>query len=474
MADLDLSRSERPALHKAAPGRLGWTLVATILASTLGYIEGVVTNVALADIGHDLQGTASDLQWTVNAYLLPLSALILIGGAAGDRFGRRRMLVVGTALFGLASIACALAPNLSVLLWGRAIQGIGAAMLLPSSLGILGATYQGEAQARAIGTWAAAGAIASTIGPPLGGWLISHFGWRAIFYINLPPAAAAVLIAICFVRESDKGRQPLDGLGATLATLALGGLTWALTLWSSRGQATGEVWIGLIVSGVLLAGFIFVEHRKKEAAMMPLSLFASRPFIGLSLLTFLLYMALSGLIVLVPYVLIVGGGYTALQAGSALLPISIVIGLVSRPMGRLADRVGPKWPLTVGPLLAGAGYLLFFFADPRASYLVGILPGTMLIAFGMGAAVAPLTSAVLSSVSADHTGTASGFNSAIARTGMLIAVALVGAVIAQSGPQLVTSFHTASIVAGLLAMASGGIAAVTLSGPSRTPAPVGR
>jgi EmrB/QacA subfamily drug resistance transporter len=464
MPSLEIGQDETPEHRGGAPRHLGWTLAATILASSLGYIEGVVINVALADIGHDLQGTASDLQWTINAYLLPLSALILVGGAAGDRFGRRRMLVVGTALFGLASIACALAPNLTVLLWGRAIQGIGAAMLLPNSLGILGAVFEGETRARAIGTWAAAGAIASTVGPPLGGWLIADFGWRAIFYINLPVAAAAILIAVAFVEESSKGRQPLDGSGAAFATLALGTLTWALTLWSSRGRASAEVCIGLVAAIVLLMGFLLVEHKKKKTAMMPLSLFASRPFVGLSMLTFLLYMALSGLIVLVPYVLIIAGGATALQAGMSLLPVSIAIGLLSRPMGRLADRIGPKWPLTVAPVVAAGGYLLLSLADPQASYFVSILPGITLIAFGMAGAVAPLTTAVLSSVDTEHTGTASGFNNAIARTGMLIAVALVGAVLAQFGPQLVASFHTAAIVGALLAAASGGIALVTLPG----------
>ncbi len=454
-----IERAHRPA----NPRRLGWTLTATMLASSLGFIEGSVTNVALADIGRDLQGTASDLQWTINAYLLPLAALILTGGAAGDHFGRRRLLIAGTLLFGLASIVCALAGNLPVLLWGRALQGIAAAMLLPNSLGILGTAFVGDDRARAIGTWAAAGAIATAIGPPFGGWLIGAFGWRAIFLINLPVAAAAILTTIVFVPESDRGSQPLDGAGAILATLALGVLTWALTLWSSLGHASGEVWTGLVLAIALLAGFVFVEHRKGAAAMMPLALFTSRAFVGLSLVTFLLYAALAGLVMLVPYFLIVAGGYSALQAGMVLLPISVGIGVLSRLMGRFADRIGPKWPLTIGSVVTGAGYLLLLGAEPQAAYVRAMLPATVLIAIGMGSVVAPLTSAVLASVDDAHTGTASGFNSAVARTGMLVAVALAGAVIAQSGAGLTAAFHGAAVVAAALSAVSGGIALVTLA-----------
>lgn len=445
----------------------GWTLAATICASSLAFIDGSVVNVALPAIGRSLGASPADLQWTINAYLLPLSALLLIGGAAGDHFGRRRLLIAGTGLFALASVACALAPNLAVLLAARGAQGIGAAMLMPNSLAILGNAFSGEARGRAIGTWASAGAIASAVGPPLGGWLVEIVGWRTIFFLNLPVAAAAMLIARAYVAESAAGEQPLDWPGALLATAALGLLTWALTLWSSHHAGSPGVWAGTGGGLVLLALFLLVEHRRGERAMMPLALFASRPFVGLTLLTFLLYGALGGLLVLLPYVLIVGGGYSPLQAGLALLPFSIVIGAASRLAGRLTERIGPRLPLTLGPIVTGLGFALMVRLDPAAGYWTGVLPGMAVIALGMAGAVAPLTTAVLSSVDARHTGTASGFNSAIARTGGLIATALAGAVIALSGAALLAAFHVAALVAAALACIAGATAWATLEGTHR-------
>ena len=440
----------------------GWTIAATMLASSLAFVDGSVTNVALPAIGKDLGGGAADLPWVINAYLLPLSALLLMGGAAGDHFGRRRTLVAGIIVFALASVGCALAPNLTVLLVSRAVQGVGAAILMPNSLGILGNSFEGEARGRAVGTWAAAGAISSAIGPPLGGWLVDAVGWRAIFYLNIPVAAAAVVVALRYVEESAAGEERLDLGGAILATAALGTLTWALTEWSSRHAASMGTWVGLAGGIVLLALFVWNEHRLGDRAMMPLALFASRPFVGLTLLTLLLYGALGGLLVLLPYLLIVGGHYSPTQAGLALLPFSIVIGTASRLAGRLTEKVGPRWPLTIGPIVTGAGFALMVRADPTASYWTSVLPGMAVIALGMAGAVAPLTTAVLSSVDDRHTGTASGFNSAIARTGGLVATALAGAVIAVSGTALSGAFHAAAIVAAVLAMAAGVIAAVTL------------
>jgi EmrB/QacA subfamily drug resistance transporter len=446
----------------------GWTLAATMLASSLAFIDGSVTNVALPAIGHDLHGGAVDLQWTINAYLLPLSALLLIGGALGDHFGRRRLLIAGIALFALASALCAVTPSLPILLGARALQGIGAAMLMPNSLGILGNAFEGEARGRAVGTWASAGAIASAIGPPLGGWLVGGVGWRMIFLINLPIAAVAILIAWRFVEESAEGKQALDGMGAILATLALGALTWALTIWSSHHLATAGVWIGIGSGVAFLAAFLLAEHRRGSDAMMPLALFGSRPFVGLTLLTFLLYGALGGLLVLLPYLLIVGGGYSPLQAGLALLPFSIVIGTVSRLTGRLTERIGPRLPLTIGPIVTGVGFLLLTWPDPHAPYVTSFLPGIAVIALGMAGAVAPLTTAVLSSVDRTHAGTASGFNSAIARTGGLIATALAGAVIASEGPALISAFHTAALICAIFAIVSGLVALATLGPATET------
>jgi EmrB/QacA subfamily drug resistance transporter len=441
-----------------------WTIAATMLASSLAFVDGSVTNVALPAIGKDLGGSAADLSWTINAYLLPLSALLLIGGALGDHYGRRRMLIAGIILFAAASVGCAVAVNLEMLLALRAIQGVGAALLMPNSLGILGSSFEGEARGRAVGTWAAAGAIASAIGPPFGGWLVDAVGWRAIFYLNIPVAIAAIAIAWRYVAESASGKDALDWRGAFLATAALGVLTWSLTSWSSHHEATSGTWLGLGVGVVLLVLFVLAEHRRGHDAMMPLALFGSRPFVGLTVLTFLLYGALGGLLVLLPYLLIVGEGYSPTQAGLALLPFSIVIGTASRLAGRLAEKIGPRWPLTIGPIVTGAGFALLVRADPHASYWTSILPGMAVIALGMAGAVAPLTTAVLSSVDGRHTGTASGFNSAIARTGGLIATALAGAVLAEAGENLLGAFRAAALVGAALAVASGAAAFGTLGG----------
>lgn len=434
-----------------------------MLASSLAFIDGSVTNVALPAIGNDLGASAADLPWVINAYLLPLSALLLLGGAAGDHFGRRRMLIIGILVFAVASVGCAFAPNLAVLLGSRAMQGIGAAVLMPNSLGILGSSFEGEARGRAVGTWAAAGAIASAVGPPLGGWLVDTVGWRAIFYLNLPVAAAAIAVAWLFVDESAEGGQSLDWIGALLATSALGSLTWALTLWSGHQTALPSVWLGLGAGVVLLLLFVWTEHRLGDRAMMPLALFGSRPFVGLTLLTLLLYGALGGLLVLLPYLLIVGGGYSPTQAGLALLPFSIVIGVGSRLAGKLTERIGPRWPLTIGPIVTGAGFALMVRADPHASYWTSVLPAIAVVAIGMAGAVAPLTTAVLSSVDGRHTGTASGFNSAVARTGGLVATALAAAVIAAPGGELTTAFQTAAMVACVMAISAGSIAYRTLN-----------
>ena len=443
---------------------LRWTLVTCILASSLAFIDGSVVNVALPAIGRSLGGAAADLQWTMNAYTLPLSALLLMGGAAGDHYGRRRLLILGIGLFLLASVGCALAPGIGLLLAARALQGLGAAVLLPNSLAILSHTFSGPAKGRAVGTWASVSAISAAIGPPLGGWLINNVGWRAIFYINLPFGALAILIALLAVRESGEGKRSLDWRGASLATLALFGLTWALTLWSSTHHMSGTGWIGLVGGLVALGLFLWAERTQGDKAMMPLGLFGSRAFGGLTLVTLLLYGAMGGLILLLPYVLIVGGGYSPLSAGAALLPFSILIGGGSRLMGRVAETIGPRWPLTIGPIVCGAGFALLVRVDPHASFWTSILPGMCVLALGMAGAVAPLTTAVLSSVEDEYAGTASGFNSAIARTGGLIATALAGAVIAQSGTALVAAFHGAALVGAALAIAAGLVAFLTLPG----------
>jgi len=445
---------------KSAHPRL--TLIACILASSLAFIDGSVTNVALPAIGKDLHATPAELQWTINAYLLPLSALLLMGGAAGDHFGRKRLLIGGVALFTLASIACALASDLTLLLTARVVQGVGAAILLPNSLATLGGAFTGEARGKAIGTWAASSAIAGAVGPPLGGWLVDTVGWRSIFFVNLPLGLLAILIAWRFVKESADGKQPLDWPGAVTATLALGALTWALTLWSSHRAIDTSSAIGIAAGLALIGLFLWIEHHRGDRAMMPFAMFGSRAFAGLTLLTFTLYGALGGLLLLMPYVLIQAGGYTALQAGFALLPMPLGMGLASRIMGPLTVRIGPRIPLSVGPLIVGAGFVAFLMIAEHASYWTTVFPGMLLIAIGMSCVAAPLTTAVLASVDDQHTGTASGFNSAIARTGGLIATAIAGAVIAAAGAALISAFHFAAIIGAVLAALSGVVAWLTL------------
>jgi EmrB/QacA subfamily drug resistance transporter len=445
-----------------------WVLATCILASSLAFVDGSVTNVALPAIGKALGGAAADLQWVINAYLLPLSALLLLGGAAGDRYGRVRLLVGGTVLFAAASAACALAPGLPMLLAARGAQGIGAAILMPNSLAILGASFTGEARGRAIGIWASAGAVLAAIGPVLGGWLIDVIGWRTIFLINLPLAAGAILLALITVHDSrDRDRPALDIPGAALATVALGALTWGLTLGSGHSGWTVFAAANVAAGVILMLAFVGVENMRGERAMMPLAMFGSASFIGLSLLTLLLYGALGALIVLLPYILIQGSSYTGTQAGSALVPFALVLALMSPVMGKIAGRIGARLPLTIGPLVVAAGFLLALRIGSNTDYWRDVLPAILVISFGMAGAVAPLTNAVLGAVDARHTGSASGFNSAFARTGGLIGTALLGGVLGASGEVLVAGFHTAILACSLACVASSACAFFLIAGTRR-------
>ncbi|MDQ2861644.1 MAG: DHA2 family efflux MFS transporter permease subunit [Pseudomonadota bacterium] len=446
-------------------------LAATILASSLAFIDGSVVNVGLPAIGQNLRAGAADLQWVINAYLLPLSALLLLGGAAGDRFGRGRLLVIGVGLFAAASALCALAPSLRLLLVGRALQGVGAAMLMPSSLAILGGAFSGEARGRAIGIWAASGAVGGALGPLLGGYLIDTVGWRAVFLINLPLAAGAAFLAWRFVGETRDGHpSALDLWGAVLATVGLGALAWGLTIGSGPAGWTAPALIAAAAGGLFLLAFVAVERHRGEGAMMPLALFASASFVGLTLLTLLLYGALGGLLVLIPYVLIQSAGYSATAAGAALLPFPMVIAAASPLMGALAGRLGPRTPLTVGPLVVAGGFLLILRIGPGASYWTSVFPAVIVIAIGMAGAVAPLTTAVLASVDARHTGSASGLNSAVARTGGLVATALLGAVLAARGAALITQFHVAALVGAVTSLGAAASAGLLIGKGERAAA----
>lgn len=432
-----------------------WILVTCILASSLAFVDSSVTNVALPAIGRALSAGGADLQWVINAYLLPLSALLLLGGAAGDRYGRVMLLVGGTTLFAIASLTCALAPDLPVLLISRGVQGLGAAILMPNSLAILGDSFSGEARGRTIGIWASIGAVMSAVGPVLGGWLIDSVGWRAIFLINLPLALGAIVLALRYVRDSRKRDRPApDVPGGFVVTAALGALTWGLTIGS--GPAGWDRWaIAGVGLGVVLAFvFIAIEKQRGERAMMPLTMFGSSSFIGLTLLTLMLYGALGALLVLMPYMLIEASNYGGTAAGSALVPCALVLALASPLMGQLAGRIGPRLPLTVGPLVVSAGFLLELRIGAHARYWTQVLPAILVISLGMAGAVAPLTNAVLGAVDSHHTGSASGFNSAIARAGGLIATALLGSVLGATGKVLVQGFHVAAWACAIACLAA--------------------
>ncbi len=454
-----------------------WVLTTTILASSLAFIDGSVVNVGLSALGASFKAGATDLQWVINAYLLPLSALLLLGGAAGDRYGHARLLIVGTAIFGSASVGCALAPSLPWLLIGRGVQGAGAALLMPNSLAILGTAFAGEARGRAIGIWASAGAVMGALGPVLGGWLIDTVGWRAIFLINLPLAAGAVILASIFIRNPPREdtAPALDLLGGVLATASLGALIGGLTLGSARAGWTFLAVLLVCIGAALMLVYLAVEKSMGERAMMPLTLFGSSSFIGLTLLTALLYGALGALLVLVPFVLIQAGHYSGAEAGAALVPLAAVLALASPLMGAVAGRTGPRTPLTLGPLVVAGGFLLALRIQASADYWTTVFPAVLSIAIGMAAAVAPLTTAVLASVDKQHSGSASGLNSAVARTGGMVATALLGGVLGAAAPALPASFHRAAILCALACVAASASAffliAVDLSGPQSRPLP---
>ena len=466
--DVHLADAARAQLcrHPAA------TLAATILGSSLAFIDGSVVNVALPALGRDLHAGAEGLAWLVSAYLLTLSALILLGGALGDHYGRRRIFLIGIGLFLAASLACAAAPSLPIILAARAIQGIGAALLMPNSLAILGAGFEGQAKGQAIGTWAGAGALASAIGPVLGGWLVEAVGWRSIFLVNLPVGAAAAWLAWAYVPES-RNRQPgarLDTAGAVLITVALGLLTWALTAAAEPGGDVTAIGAAAALGAVLLAVFGWVEVRRGPDALMPLFLMRDASFIGVTLLTFFLYGALGGLIVLLPYVLIRADGYAPVAAGAAMLPIPVLIGLGSRIMGRIAAKAGSRLPLGIGALIVASGLSLYARVGAHSGgYWVEVLPATLVVAVGMAICVAPLTTSVISSVYADHVGAASGFNSAVARIGGLIATALLGFVFVAQGSRatLLSRAHAAAFAGAATAAIAGGCALILIRTPNK-------
>jgi EmrB/QacA subfamily drug resistance transporter len=419
--------ADAPCSKRAAP----WVLAATILGSSITFIDSTVVNVALPVLQRELGTDIVGAQWIVESYSLMLSALILVGGSLGDRLGRRRVFSAGLVLFAAASAGCGLAQTTAHLIAARAVQGVGAAMLVPGSLAIISASFSREDRGRAIGTWSGFTAISAGVGPVLGGWLVENASWRWIFFINLPLAALVLLMTWARVPESrDEGAgERVDILGAATATLGLGGVVYGLLEAGGRGFRDARVAASLAAGAVLLILFVIVERRRGARAMLPLALFRSPTFAGANLLTFFLYGALSGLMFFLPFNLIQVQGYSATEAGAALLPFVLTMFVLSRWAGGLVRRHGAKLPLVLGPVVAGAGFALFMLPGADAGrYWTSFFPAVMLMSLGMAASVAPLTTAVMGAVDERHAGVASGVNNAVSRTAGLISIAVFGIV----------------------------------------------
>jgi EmrB/QacA subfamily drug resistance transporter len=446
-----------PAATPRLSSHASAVLAATILGSSVAFIDSSVVNVALPILRRDLSASVAQMQWVINGYLLPLSAFVLIGGAAGDRFGRRRTFILGLVVFIVASLGCAAAPTVTVLVAARALQGIGAALLVPTSLAILGTGFSGEARGRAIGTWAAAGAITAAVGPVLGGWLVDVIGWRAIFFINIPLALGAIWLARRYVPDLGEGSLSLDWRGAGLVVFGLGAIVWGLTALPTHSIHAPLVRDALIAGPVALIAFVIVEHLQGQRAMVPLTLFRSRTYVGVTLLTLFLYATLGGMVVLLPYVLITVGHYSAAAAGAALLPLPILMGLTSRTVGHWAELVGPRIPLTVGPLCVAVGLGLWMrFEAGHLHYWRDVFPAVLALAIGLSLSVAPLTATVMEAVDPSRAGSASGINDAIAYVAGLIATALLGLVLVPGGgmaPSMI-AVHGAALVGAALATAA--------------------
>lgn len=471
--------TRRAAVQVSDPGRAGtvrygtaggrWLLLATILGSGLAGIDATVVNVALPAIGAALRVDFAALQWTITAYTLTLASLILLGGALGDRYGRRRVFEVGVVWFAVASVLCAAAPAATWLIAARAVQGVGAALLTPGSLAMIQASFAPQDRAQAIGAWSGFGGVATAIGPLLGGWLIVVASWRWVFLINAPLAVVVVLVSHRRVPES---RDPtasgrLDIAGAVLAVVGLAGLTYAIIEIPALGLGSAPVLVSGVLGLTALAGFLRVEARQ-EHPMLPLRMFASRQFSAANAVTFLIYGAFGGVFFLLAVQLQVVAGFSPLGAGLALFPITVVMLLLSARAGRLAQRIGPRLPMSLGPVVCAAGVLLMRRIGVNADYLSAVLPAVTVFALGLALLVAPLTATVLAAADTLHAGVASGVNNAVARAAGLLAVAALPVLAGISGDDYAhpdtyqNGFRIALSIAAAVLVAGGGLAWLTI------------
>jgi EmrB/QacA subfamily drug resistance transporter len=451
----------------SAPGR--WLLAVAVLGSGIAFLDATVVNVALPDIGRDLHASTSTLQWILNGYTLTLASLILLGGSLGDRYGRRRIFVSGTGLFTVASLLCAVAPNAELLVAARLVQGAGGALLTPGSLAMVESGFRPADRARAIGAWSGLGAVAGALGPLLGGLLVGAVSWRAVFLINLPLGVFIVVMAGRHVPETHDpaaGGRP-DFRGVILAAVALAGTTYALIEAPGRGGSL-LVFVAGIGGGLALIAFLVAERRSANP-MMPLSIFSSRQFSAANAVTFVVFGALSGVFFLLVAFLQISLGYSPLAAGAASLPITILMLLFSPAAGALAQRIGPRIPLTVGPLITALGLLLMSRIDPGDSYLSGVLPAVIVFGLGLTLVVAPVTATVMAAADERHSGIASGINTAISRLSGLIVVAALPLVAGLTGNKFYDpaamdhGFHVAMLTCAGLAAAGGVLAWLTIS-----------
>jgi EmrB/QacA subfamily drug resistance transporter len=417
-----------------------WILAATILASSMAFIDGTVVNVALPFLQTNLNATAIGIQWVVEAYSLFLSALLLVGGSLGDRYGRRRIFNAGVVIFAVASALCGMAANIEQLIAARAVQGIGGALLVPGSLALISSSFNEKERGQAIGTWSGFSAMTTAIGPVLGGWMVEHWSWRAAFFLNLPIAVAVLAISLWKVPETREKDQdgPLDWPGAALATIGLGGLIYGLIESPRLGFTNPLVLLTLVGGVVALVLFIYNEARAKNP-MVPLRLFRKRDFSGANILTLLLYAALSGTFFFFTLNLIQIQGYSATAAGAALLPFVVLMFSLSRWSGGLIERFGARLPLTIGPLVAAVGFALFALPGLNGNYWSSFFPAVLVLGLGMAITVAPLTTTVMSSVSEEQAGVASGINNAVSRMAGLLAIAVFGVMMLHGFSQSLAS-----------------------------------